>query len=291
MALSVEDHPSEAQALEILRQVAARGVSFIDTADTYGRAPSDLHHNERLLATFLAGKKGGARIFVATKGGTIRKSPGWEIDGSPDRLYRVICESFEALGGEQAIFLWQHHWPDPRYSIKVMMEPVRRAVEEKLIQFVGVGNYSIQQIKEARDLVDVVSVQSQYNFWRREAERNGLLEYCETENLVFLPWRPLGGLGLAQRLGEIKPLADLASARGISPYQVNVAWHLAKAKCILPIPGSSRLENILDCLEAENVHLTRSEMSQLDAIAEADLPKRSRPPAWERMPPLSNSTA
>jgi len=141
MPLSVEGRPPEDQALDILRQVAARGVSFIDTADTYGLDPSDLHHNERLLAKmFGRAKTEGPPVYIATKGGTIRKQPGWEIDGSPDRLYRVICESFEALGGDQPIFLWQHHWPDPRYSIKTMMEPVRRAVQEKLIQFVGVAN-------------------------------------------------------------------------------------------------------------------------------------------------------
>lgn len=192
MPLSVEGRPPEAEALDILQQVAARGVSFIDTADTYGLDPSDVHHNERLLAKILVAANSGARICIATKGGTVRKEPGWEIDGSPTRLYRVICESFEALGGEKPIFLWQHHWPDPRYSIKAMMEPVRRAVKEKLVRFVGVANYSIEQIKEARKVLDIVSVQNQYNLWRREPEHDGLLKYCEEEDLVFLPWRPLG---------------------------------------------------------------------------------------------------
>lgn len=290
MPLSVEDRPSEAEALSILQQVVARGVSFIDTADTYGLGPSDLHHNERLLAKMLSSTKDdAARILIATKGGTVRRQPGWEIDGSPTRLYRVIRESFEALGGEQPIFLWQHHWPDPRYSIKAMMEPVLRAVNEKLIRFVGVANYSIEQIKQARDVVDIVAVQNQYNLWRREPEHEGLLEYCENEGLVFLPWRPLGGLGLAQRLREIEPLASLAAARGISPHRLNIAWLLAKSKCILPIPGTRRLKNIIDCLEAEDVRLTSFEIARIDAITERDLPRRSRPPAWEKMPPVSQT--
>jgi pyridoxine 4-dehydrogenase len=288
MPLSVEARPPEDEACNILREVTARGVSFMDTADTYGLSPADLHHNERLLAKmFLSGNDRVPRVYIGTKGGTVRKEPGWEIDGSPERLYRVISESFEALGGKEPIFLWQHHWPDPRYSIRAMMEPVRRAVDEKLVRFVGVANYSIEQIKEAREVLEIVSVQNQYNLWRREAEHDGVLEYCEREDLVFMPWRPLGGLGLAQRLGEINPLMDLARERGISPYRLNIAWLLAKSKCILPIPGSSRLGNILDCLEAGNVHLTPVEIARIDAIAEPELPKRSRPPAWGRMPPLS----
>ena len=83
---------------------------------------------------------------------------------------------------------------------------------------------------------------------------------------------------------------NLARERGISPHRLTLAWHLAKSKCILPIPGSKRLKNILDCVEAENVHLTPAEIAQLDAIAESDLPQRSRPPAWGRMPPLSKTT-
>jgi pyridoxine 4-dehydrogenase len=291
MPLSVEDRPPETEALDVLQKVLARGVSFIDTADTYGLDPSDVHHNERLLAKMLStAPDGGGKVRIATKGGTVRKQPGWEIDGSPPRLYRVIRESFEALGGEHPIFLWQHHWPDPRYSIQAMMEPVKRAVTEGLVRFVGVANYSIDQINQAREVVDVVAVQSQYNLWRREPEREGLLEYCEKEDLVFLPWRPLGGLGLAQRLDEIKPLTDLAAERGISPHRLVIAWLLAKSKSILPIPGSRRLEKIMDCLEAENVRLTPFEIAKIDAIAEPDLPRRTRPPAWEKMPPVSKTT-
>lgn len=292
MPLSVEDRPPEVEALNVLQKVLARGVSFIDTADTYGLDPSDLHHNERLLAKMLSSVPNHpSRICIATKGGTVRKQPGWEIDGSPPRLYQVIRESFEALGGEQPIFLWQHHWPDPRYSIPEMMKPVRQAVNEGLIRFVGVANYSIEQINQAREVVDVVAVQSQYNLWRRESEREGLLEYCERENLVFLPWRPLGGEGLAQRLGEIKPLTDLATALGIGPHRLVIAWLLAKSKCILPIPGSRRLEHIMDCFEAENVRLTPFEIAKIDAIDEPDLPRRSRPPAWEKMPPVTKTSS
>ena len=291
MALSLEER-SEPESMEILGKALDSGVTFFDTADTYCRGPSSLHHNERLLARMLESlPKDGPYIFLATKGGTVRTERGWEVDGAPDFLYRGICESFEALGGKRPISLWQHHWPDPRHSITAMLEPVARAVNEKLVRFVGVANYSVEQLREARDVVDVVSVQNQYNFWNREPEHDGVLEYCEQEGLIFLPWRPMGGLGLAQRLGEIGPLAGLAHERGISPQRLVVAWHLAKSKCILPIPGSSRLEHILDCLAAEKIRLEPREIALLNAISEKDLPERIRPAAWKWMPPLTRKDA
>ena len=288
MALSLEGGPPEAESVAILQQLLGGGVTFFDTADTYCRGPGDLHHNERLLARALAARQGGPEpVCVATKGGTVRTASGWEIDGTPDRLYRGICASFQALGGKEPISIWQHHWPDPRYSIAAMMKPVRRAVEEGLVRFIGVGNYSVQQLREVRDVLPVVSVQNQFNLWHREPEEDGMLEYCEREDIVFLPWRPLGGLGLAHRLGEIRPVADLARERGISPQRLMISWHLAKSKCIFPIPGSSRVENVLDCLAAREVRLEPREIARLDAVPPAELPRRTRPPAWEQAPGLA----
>ena len=288
MALSLEGRPPEAESRNILRQVLAHGVTFIDTADSYGLGPEDPHHNERLIVEAVrASGSDLSQILVATKGGAVRTRQGWKIDGTPERLYRMICESHLALGGELPIPLWQLHWPDARYSVTAMLEPVRRAVEEKLVRFVGVGNFSVAQIAEARDVVPIASVQNQYNLWHREPEQNGVLEYCERENIVFLPWRPLGGSGLAHRLREIKPVADLARERGISPQRLMIAWHLAKSKCILPIPGSCRLANILDCLAAEEVLLSPREIAALDALVPAQLPQRARPPAWEQSPGLA----
>jgi diketogulonate reductase-like aldo/keto reductase len=109
--------------------------------------------------------------------------------------------------------------------------------------------------------------------------------YCEQHDLVFLPWRPLGGLGLSHRLGEIQPLRELARERGLSPQCLVIAWQLAKSKCILPIPGSRRRDHVLDCLAAAEVQLEPSEVRRLDAVAAPDLPRRDRPTAWEGMPP------
>lgn len=288
MALSLPGCPEESQALRILAAVLDQGVSFLDTADTYCPGPGEAHHNERLLArATAAAPTGGRPVYVATKGGTRRAGERWEVDGAPEYLYRCICASYQALGGTSPIFLWQLHWPDPRYPIPAMLAAARRAMDERLVRFVGVCNFTVEQVRQAEGAVPVVSVQNQFNLWHREAETEGILEYCEQRNLVFLPWRPLGGLGLAQRLGEIGPLARLAHERGSSPQRLMIAWHLAKSKCILPIPGSKRLEHILDCLSAAGDRLEPAEVRLLDGISAAELPRRDRAAAWEGMPPLA----
>jgi aryl-alcohol dehydrogenase-like predicted oxidoreductase len=286
MALSLAGRPSAADAARLVEAVLDRGFSFLDTADTYCLGPDDLHHNERLIARAMAAPRAGP-ILVATKGGTRRTTDGWQVDGTPERLYQRICESHDALGGRASIPLWQLHWPDPRHSIAAMMQPVHRAVEEGLVRFVGVCNVSVAQLRQACDVLPIVSVQNQYNLWHREAETEGMLEYCERHDLVFLPWRPLGGDGLSQRLNEIKPLAELASERGISPQRVMIAWHLSKAQCILPIVGFRRLDHAEDCLGALTDALDDTDRRRLDALSASDLPRRERPAAWEGMPPLA----
>lgn len=272
MALSLQRVPEE-EAVALLHRVFDLGVTLIDTAYSYCDDERDQHHNERLVARALAAYPGDvSRVCVATKGGAIRVDGRWRMDGSPDHLYRVICGSHAALGGCGPIPLWQHHWPDPRYPVRESMAAVRRAVEEGLIRHVGVSNYSVAQIEEARSVVDIVSVQNQYNLWCRDPERDGVLAYCERENICFLPWRPLGGLGLAQRLHHTRVLADIAARKGVSPYRLMIAWFLARGRCLLPIPGSRLWEKAEDCLRAADVRLTEDEVARIGAITEAELP-------------------
>ncbi len=284
-ALSEANRPGAAEAAGLLNLAVAQGVTLVDTADTYCQEPTELHHNERLIARTLGEKAG--QVLIATKGGAVRSPEGWAINGRPERLYQAICGSFEALGGQSPIPLWQHHWPDPRYSIAEMLAPARRAQDEGLIRWIGVGNYTLDQLRQACDCVDVVSVQNQYNLWQRAPEADGLFDFCVERNLVFLSWRPLGGPELAHRLHEIEPLMQLATERGVSPQRLLIAWHRAQSPCILPIPGSKRPEHITDCLAAAELELDETERAVLNRLRPDDLPKRTRPPAWIQHPPLA----
>ena len=194
----------------------------------------------------------------------MRPGGKWAINGNPDYLRQAIHESHVALGGDRPIPLWQHHMIDPNYPLEVSLEPVREAVENGLIRYVGVSNYRLDEIKRAREVVDVVSVQNQYSPWRRGPEYGGVLDYCEKEGLTFIPASPLGGSTRAKDLGLIDGLAVLARERGISPQRLAIAWLMARSPCILPIPGSSRLDNTEDVLAAVDVIVSQEEMHQID---------------------------
>ena len=265
MHFSLAGRPPEAQGFEVLHRVLDLGVTFIDTADAYCRDEDDKHHNEHFLRKALAAYPGHtSRVVVATKGGCMRPGGGWTSNGNPDHLRRTIRESHAALGGDRPIALWQHHAIDPNYTIEASLAPVREAVQEGLIRYVGVSNYRVEHIERARGVVEVASVQNQYSPWHRRPERNGVLEYCEREGLTFLPWSPLGGKSRAKSLHQIDGLATLAREKGLSPQRLVIAWLMARSPCILPIPGSSRLANTEDILAAVDVTLTDDEVRRID---------------------------
>jgi aryl-alcohol dehydrogenase-like predicted oxidoreductase len=265
MPLSISGRPPEAQAVAVIHRALDLGVTLIDTADAYCRDESDKHHNERLIAKALAAYPGDtSEVVVATKGGLMRPDGAWTNDSRPDHLRRTIRESHQALGGEGPIPLWQHHAPDPKVPLEASLAVVREAVEEGLIRFVGVSNYSVEQIELARGLVEVVSVQNQHNPWHRQPERDGVLATCEREGLTFLPWSPLGGGGRVRKLGDFPELVTLAREKEVTPHQVVLAWLRAKSPCVLPIPGASRVESLESSVAALEVELTGAEVERLD---------------------------
>ncbi len=270
MHLSIDGRPPREQALAVLHRALDLGVTFIDTADAYCLDETEKHHNEALVREALDTYGGDTSgVVVATKGGLMRPNGRWIRDSHPDQLRQAIRRSFEVLGGERPIDLWQHHAPDPEVPIEVSLVVVRSAVEEGLIRHVGVSNYSVAEIERARRVVEVVSVQNQYSPFHRQPERDGVLAYCEREGLTFLPWSPFGGRGRAGRLGQIPALAAMAREKERSPQQLVLAWMRAKSPCILPIPGASRLETLEDSLAAADLTLTPDEVARLDTAFDA----------------------
>ncbi|KJH70327.1 aldo/keto reductase [Aliterella atlantica] len=265
MPMSLSSRPPEAQAIEVIHRALDLGVTLIDTADSYCKDESDKHHNERLIAKALQEYQGDRdKIVIATKGGLMRPNGDWTRNGNPDHLRETIADSFEALGGEKPIDIWQYHAPDPNYSIEESLKPAKEAVESGLIRFVGVSNFSVEQIKRARDVVDIVSVQNQYNPWHRQPEKDGVLEYCQKENLTFLPWSPLGGSRRVSRLEEIDAIASLAKTKGVSVYAIVLAFLMSKSPCIVPIPGASKISSIEDSVKSVEVKLSKEEVEQID---------------------------
>ena len=264
MPLSLDDRPPEDKAIAVIHRALDLGVTLIDTADSYCIDERDKHHNEKLIAKALASYRGDVSgIIVATKGGLMRPDGDWTVNGDPKHLKKTIRESFEALGGMKPIPLWQLHAPDPKFSIEESLKPVKDAVDEGLIRFIGLSNVSVKEIEKARKVVGIVSIQNRYSPWDREPERDGVLSYCEREGLTFLPWSPLGGSRRVKSLGEIQALAKLAKEKGVSPQRLVLAWMLAKSPCIVPIPGASRISSIEDSVGAADLDLTDEETGVL----------------------------
>jgi aryl-alcohol dehydrogenase-like predicted oxidoreductase len=243
------------------------GVTLIDTADAYHRDANEVGHNESLIARALASYGGDASgVLVATKGGHLRPGDGsWTRNGDPAYLKQVCEASIKRLGVE-AIGLYQFHRPDPQVPFTDSVGALRELLDEGKIVRAGLSNVDPGQIRQAREILgdDLVSVQNQFSPSFRSSEPE--LYLCNELGLAFLPWSPLGGITRAPGLGDrFAVYAEVGAAHGVSPQQVCLAWLLAKAPIVIPIPGSSRPETIRDSAAADSLTLGAEEMARLDA--------------------------
>ena len=265
MPMSLEDRPPEEQAIRTIHAALDAGITLIDTADAYCLDHDDTGHNERLVASALSTWSGDVdAVLVATKGGHHRSASGeWLLDGRPEHLVAACEASLRALGVE-AIGLYQFHRPDPDVPYAESMGALAELLAAGKIRLAGTSNNDVDQIREASGIVPLASVQNEFSPRFRSSEDE--LRLCEELGIAFLPWSPLGGMGRAGTLGErFAPFAEVADARGVSPQQVALAWELAKSPVVVPIPGASRPETILDSAGAVDLVLGDDELARLDA--------------------------
>jgi aryl-alcohol dehydrogenase-like predicted oxidoreductase len=252
------DPPSRDQAIATLRRVVELGVNFIDTADSYGPEVS-----ETLIAEALHPYPDD--LVIATKGGLIRPGPNrWEADGRPEHL-REVCEgSLRRLRLEQ-IPLYQFHRPDPAVPLADSIGEIAELKNEGKIRHVGISNVSESQLREAQQIVPIVSVQNRYNAADRRSE--SLIDLCEQEQLAFLPWAPV-------QESDKNPAVVVAARRhSVTQHQVVLAWMLAMSPQILPIPGTGSPAHAEENIAAASIELSPDEV---DAIGKGALPPRSR---------------
>jgi aryl-alcohol dehydrogenase-like predicted oxidoreductase len=265
MPLSTKsDRPSREEAVGVVHAALDAGVTLIDTADAYAHDESEFGHNETLVAEALASYGPGAvDVLVATKGGHTRQGTDWGLDGSPAYLRRAAEDSLRRLGGD-AIGLYQYHRPDPETPWEESMGALRSLVDDGLVRMVGVSNADIAQIDVARSVIGdaFVSVQNQFSpGWRFSADE---LEHCAAHGLAFIPWSPFGGVSAAGSLDAAAPaFAEVAAELGVSVYRVALAWHLAQAEVVVPIPGASRAASITDSAAAADLELTPDQLARL----------------------------
>ena len=265
MPLSLAGRPDEAQAVRTIHAALDAGVTLIDTADAYCRDQSDFGHGEGLVARALAAWSGDRdRVLVATKGGHTRPGGSWDLDGRPEYL-RQACEASLKRLGVEAVGLYQFHRPDPKVPFTESVGALAELQAAGKVRLVGLSNVSVDQIRQARELVEVASVQNEFSPRFRRSE--GELAWCAANRIAFLPWSPLGGIGRGRDLGgRHRAFAEVAEAHGVSPQQVALAWELAKAPVVIPIPGASRPESITDSLAAASLRLSDDDLARLDRV-------------------------
>ncbi len=265
MPMSIEGRPDEGRSIATIHAALDAGVTLIDTADAYHLHADEVGHNEELIAKALRSYgSGAADVLVATKGGHLRPGDGtWTVNGHPDYLKEAAKASARRLGVD-AIGLYQFHRPDSSVPYAESVGAVRDLLDEGVIRMAGISNADVAQIDEANEVLGgrLASVQNQFSPAFRSSL--GELEHCASLGIAFLPWSPLGGISKAGELGENHAaFARVAEARGVSPQQITLAWELALAAIVVPIPGASRPESIRDSAQAPDLELTEEELREL----------------------------
>ena len=266
MPLSTRRRPPEAQALRTIHAALDAGVRLLDTADAYAPDESEVGHNERLIATALRGRT--EDVVVATKGGHVRRGTDWELDGTPEHLRRACEASLRALGRE-AIDLYFLHRPDPRVPYAESVGALRELRDEGKIVHAGLSNATVAQLEEAERIVPIAALQNELSLGYAAPLANGEVEACAERGMLMMAWSPLGGLrAAADAPGSVDAVRAAADAHGVSPQQVVLAWLLSTSPAVMPIPGSSRPETILDSLAAADLALEPGELEAIGAAAD-----------------------
>jgi aryl-alcohol dehydrogenase-like predicted oxidoreductase len=252
----VWDEPADRDgALRVVRAAVEQGVDFIDTADSYGPVVS-----EQIIAEALHPYP--EQLVIGTKAGLVRTGPGeWHSVGRPAYLKQQVELSLRTLKLER-IDLIQLHRIDAEVPLADQLGAFKELQEQGKVRHIGVSEVSVDELKAAREIVDVVSVQNLYNLTNRQSQ--DVLDYATAEDIAFIPWFPIATGNLA---APDSPVADIARELDATPSQVALAWLLQKSPVVLPIPGTKSVDHLTENLGAARLTLSDEDMARLDALA------------------------
>jgi pyridoxine 4-dehydrogenase len=240
-------------ALAVLRRAVEIGVTFFDTADSYGPEVAEDLLREALHPY-------ADDVVIATKAGLTRQGPGrWTPVGRPAYLRQQAELSLRRLGLER-IDLFQLHRIDPAVPVEDQVGELKALQDEGKVRHIGLSEVSIEQLQEAQKTATIVSVQNLFNLADRDAEP--LLDHCTAEGIGFIPWFPLATGELSKEDG---PLAEAAKRHDATPSQLALAWLLKRSPVMLPIPGTSSIDHLESNTAAASIELTDDEFEALTA--------------------------
>jgi aryl-alcohol dehydrogenase-like predicted oxidoreductase len=260
-------------AIPAIHAALDAGVTLLDTADIYAPTWDAFGHNEIFVAealrTWSGTKEQKDKVVVATKAG-ISRQPGerWGRNGSLDYLLRAAEASAGRLGVEK-IDLWQHHRLDPEIVFETQVANILALKERGIVDQIGVSNYDARQLEIAIKIAGgpddggIVSIQNEFSpRYRYDLD---VLEVCEKYGVAYLPWSPLGGMNNKKAITDSDAFEEVANKHNVSKYAIALAWEIKTSPSVIPIPGATRTESILDCITALDVTLSDDAFEYLNA--------------------------
>ncbi|MET0930347.1 MAG: aldo/keto reductase [Aeromicrobium sp.] len=242
-------------AIAVLRRTVELGVTFFDTADSYGPEVAEDLLREALHPY-------ADDVVIATKAGLTRQGPGvWTPVGRPAYLRQQAELSLRRLGVD-TIDLFQLHRVDRKVPLEDQVGELKKLQDEGKIRHIGLSEVDVDQVKQAQEVATIATVQNLFNLTDRSAE--ALLDYSTEQGIGFIPWFPLATGNLVKDGG---PLADLSKEHGATPSQLALAWLLKRSPVVLPIPGTSSIDHLEDNVGAAAIELTDEQFAALDQVA------------------------
>ena len=261
------------QAIPAIHAGLDAGITLLDTADIYAPTWDAVGHNEifaaEALRTWSGSKEQKAKVVIATKAGIARR-PGeiWGRNGSLDYLLRAAEASAGRLGVDK-IDLWQHHRLDPTIEFETQVENIGALKARGIVDQIGLSNYDAKHLEIAINILGgpdqggIVSVQNEFSpRYRYDLD---VLEVCEKYGITFLPWSPLGGVRTKSEISEASVFEELAPKYSATPFALALAWEMKYSPAVLPIPGATRAESILDCVSATKIELSAEDFEHISA--------------------------
>lgn len=290
----------ERESFQVLRRYLELGGNFLDTAEVYGP-----YKNEELLGRFLR-EIPRSRVVVATKFGFRIGPDGIRgVDSSPENVRRACEGSLRRLGIE-TIDLYYQHRVDPNVPIEETVGALAELVSAGKVRMIGLSEAGPETLRRAAKVHPIAALQSEYSLWSRDVEVNGILAACRELGITFVPYSPLGRgflTGAIQKLEDLDPsdwrrtnprfgekalqenlklvatVKELATAKGVTPAQLALAWVLSQGKDMVPIPGTKRVRYLEENMGALQVNLTESDrkniaerLSQIQVVGERYAP-------------------
>jgi pyridoxine 4-dehydrogenase len=236
------------EALRVLRRAVDLGITFIDTADSYGPNVS-----EELIAEAL--HPYADDLVVATKVGLTRQGPdSWIPVGHPAYLRQQVELGLRKLRVDR-IDLLQLHRIDEAFPMEDQVGELKALQDEGKIRHLGLSEVSVEELEAARQVAEIVSVQNRFSLGDRASQ--ALLDHCTAEGIGFIPWRPV-----ADHVDD-QALREVAAAHDATPSQVALAWLLQLSPVVVPIPGTSTVAHLEENTAAATLELSADEVARL----------------------------